>query len=384
VSSPSDDARETVVEIVVDRDGVEPEPEPDREWTGRLRQLTPPNSVLAVAAVLLLVAAAVLAVVKYAGDRETAAEALVRSFLEAVRAGDVDAALAMTDFNGTAPIHDPAVLDDRWEIVEVAQVAHPEDSVVEVYAEIRAYDGTSVADRLLVDLASSRPVLKDALTRAEWHTTTGNPVVNGVEISYNGDPQYRLLPGVYEFAERVPPTLNAEPVEMVALGHALVEFDSPWSSVWVPGSSLTITSIGRERVQAGVLDYLDDCVASLNSGEYNLSCPVGPIASLTVDDDSMTIESDSGGLEAGTWTIVDYPEVALEELSWGGMEFPLVTLEPGTAEVQLADGPTVLRCPIWMDGASAEFHAGGSVEIRWGAFFMELATPGCPSFTRAD
>lgn len=360
---------EPAAEITIDLDG---EAEPER--TPPRRRI--PNAALAFAAALVMFAAAGVAAVKWLPDREPAAEEAVRSFLEAVRAGDVDAALAWAgETSGSEQFLVPEALDGRWDIVEVAQVAYDEepreaisgdepDATAEVYAEIEAYDGTRLGYRYEVSLGEGGPVIADALGHASYDVSGFRELeLNGYTADLGYETHVLLFPGLYELDESQPVTLDLGLYPVLALGDQFIALGGDYASHWLPAAWPQVSATGQEVLDAAVREHLDRCASSAHVE----GCPFAP----PPGDDRIAIPDDA------SWEITAYPKVnARYTYTTGDVErsFALFTLQPGSVEVEAvvteADGDerrTTLSCGIWMDGAYADFDADGGVTLTRGS-----------------
>jgi hypothetical protein len=347
-------------EIVLSLDG-DPEPELPRS---RPRI---PNAALAFIAAAIVFAAGVVAVAKWLQLREPAAEEAVRSFLEAVRSGDVDAALALADERGGSDRFLLAeALDDRWEIVQVAQVAYAEtaeEATAEVYAEIEAFDGTRLGHRYRVRLEDEGPLVLDGLARTEYTPAGFGPLeLNGYSADTGGESHVLLLPGLYELYESRPATVDLDVRSVLALGDQFIDLGGERSSRWLPQPWPQVSPEGLEVIEAALRERLDDCAERAPVD----GCPFAP----PPEDERIRLPA------GANWEITAYPQVTAEYAhSWGAFEqaFALFTTEPGAAEVEAVivgdDGSerwTRLNCGISPDGVYAVFDTAGGVTLTPG------------------
>ncbi len=356
-------------EITIEIDGgTEPEP-----TLGRRRI---PNAALAFAATLMLLTAGIVVVFKWGPDRDPIAEEAVRSFLEAVREGDVDAALALIeDDRGSNRFLTAEALDDRWEIVRVAQVAYDDREVTwaEVYAEIEAYDGTRLGHRYRVRIESGGPVLVDPLTYARYEPGLQDILdVNGHAADSDDDPAALLLPGLYSLYESPPVTLESELSPFLTLGGQFIELGTERPIGWFPALGPRLSTEGRRLLDQAIDSHLDSCAVRPSLS----GCPFAP----PPQDERIDVPA---GVD---WEIVEYPQVEamytparesagpLPSGAAPGLTFDLLTVEPGSVEVEAVvaqagggERRTTLRCGVWMDGVYAVFDSGGEVTLAPGA-----------------
>ena len=349
-------------EITIDLDGdPEPEPEPPR---ARI-----PNAALVVAAVIIALAAGVVTAAKWAPGQEPSSVTTVRSFLEAVQAGDVDTALGLAKSRtGMSDFLVPEALDDRWKINEVAQVGYQDNPgrwpLAEVYAEIEAYDGTRLAYRYEVSFEGGRPLIIDGLGSTEYGAVgLGRLEVNGFVASPDRTEQFLLLlPGVYHFYESTPETLDMGMEPVLVLGDKFLVLDTEQSSSWLSSPWPQVTDEGNRVIREAVREHYDGCAERPEIEGCAFAPPAG--------DERVTIPDDA------VWEITAYPQVTATYSYWGGdsdQGFELVTTQPGMAEVDAvvtdADGGerrTRLSCGIWAEGLFAMLDFNGGASIRPG------------------
>ncbi len=352
-------------EITIALDG-EPEPDPP---PSRPRL---PNVVLVFTAAVVMLAAGVVAVSKWLPLREPAAEEAVRSFLEAVRAGDVGAALALAgESDGSERFLVAEALDDRWEVVQVAQVAYtetPRGATAEVYAEIEAHDGTRLGHRYRVGLEGGDPVVRNALARTE-HIPEGfgHLELNGYSADPGEESHVLLLPGVYELYESQPATLDLGVYPVLVLGDQFIELGGEHATTWLPQPWPQLSEEGRRALDEALRARLDACAERAPAD----GCPFAP----PPGDERIDIPADA------TWEITAYPQVTAAYMYLPGSterSFELFTTEPGSVEVEAViveeDGGerrTRLNCGISPDGVHAEFDMAGGVTLTPGSTAAE-------------
>ncbi|WP_035737872.1 hypothetical protein [Glycomyces arizonensis] len=304
--------------------------------------------------VLIAVFALAAAALTWFPTQSSSAEEAVRSFLEDVRAGDVDAALERLENPPGSPFLVPEALDSAWEIVEVAQVGYKREKDGErsasVYAEIRADDGTRLAYRYRVEFDSGEPLIDNRLISRSY--TEAALEVNGV--AGPAESLY-LLPGVYHFYESVPPEIDMHLPPMLVLGNHFVELGGERTIDYLPEPRLEFTAEGEAAVNEALRVYLDRCMISPSE-----SCPFYlPNSVPFVDAD-----------RSEPWRVTEYPEVA--PVSWLGQgSLRLSTLAEGSVEFDLVPADSDGAEPIT---ASCTFGADGlilSIDPDTGAFTVK-------------
>jgi hypothetical protein len=392
-----------------------PEPSPPN------RHRFVPNIALAYVAIAIALSAAVVTAVKWSPLHRPVAESAVLSYLEAVRDGDVEGALAYTDqkdiaasadaedtsgslgSSGTAgpnestepsgstdagdaaggidlggrgndPAWDatrgeylaPEALDTRWEIVTVAQVGFREHNggngaTAEVYAEIEAYDGSRVGHRYQVTVEHGKAEIKGAVPETEAWGALDYLDMNGVRIETDpnsGFTNIYILPGLYEFYPDLPPTIGIEESSsMLVLGDAFLSLGDDAPGDWLPAPLPSVTQEGEDAVNAALRSHFDACGAD-PSGE---GCPFG------FPEDQ---ERELVPVPGATWEITLYPRVSSDQLWYElGIGYSLQTAVPGEARVlaQITeDGQertALVSCPVWVNGLYAHLDAEGGATI---------------------
>jgi hypothetical protein len=378
--------------------------------SARIPDATPPrrypyvhNIALAYAAIAIALAAAVVTVVKWSPLHRPVAESAVLSFLEAIRDGDVEGALAHTDqedllvtaqTGGTAVSDDPhgqgrepnnedpdadpewdatrgdylapEALDARWEIVTVAQVSYQalegrNEATAQVYAEIEAHDGTRVGHRYRVSVEHGRAKIVGAVPEAEAWGAFDYLDMNGVRLDMDPDVGFAniyLLPGLYEFYPDLPPTVGLdEGSAMLALGDAYIMLGAEAPNEWMPAPWPVITPEGEEAVNAALRVHYDGCAADPSDEGCPFAFPDDP-------------ERELVPAPGASWEVTAYPLVAAEQLWYEfGFGYSLQTAVPGEAQVLARiteDGQertALVSCAIWLDGLYAELDAEGGAKV---------------------
>lgn len=347
----------------------ESRPAPDPAPSPTRRFLRIPNAALAYAAIAIALAAAVVTVVKWSPLHQPIAESTVASFLEAVRDGDVDGALAYTDQqDAEGEFLVPEALDPRWEIAEVVQVDYDETgygrAVAEVYTEIEAEDGSRVGHRYRVDIDRGDATIKGAMVATDGWGSLEYLDLNGVKLPIDlevGLTHVMLLPGYYEFYPDLPSTMELEGGNsMLVLGDRYLSLGTGVVDEWLPTPWLLVSQEGEDAVNAALREYFDACAAD-PSGE---ACPFA-----FPDDPNRELALAPG--EA--WEVVAYPKVRADRLWYEhGTGFELQSALPGEARAQVTiteDGETrtaLVSCPIWVDGRYARLDSDGGASINPG------------------
>ncbi|GAB4007931.1 hypothetical protein GCM10029992_62990 [Glycomyces albus] len=306
----------------------------------------------------------------------------MRAYLEAVRDGDVESALSMTDPEDDGKeFLTPAPLDDRWEINEIAQVEYREnrggfDATADVYVEIEAYDGTRLGDRLTVAIEDGEATVLSGLTEADVYPSPalGMIELNGFTAEVADTMRLRLLPGVYEFYGSAPDTLAFETPDRLVLGRSSVALGGhettglegvPWPQV---------SDTGRELLNERLREHFDGCAADPAAEQ----CPFAPPPGA----ENIEIGPDA------EWTITAYPEWSVDIWESVGDALRLSTARPGSVEIEATitqpGGGTreaTLSCPLLVDGMGAVFPYEGGVELRLGPMVVAQQ---CPSMVEAD
>ncbi|HEX2145558.1 MAG TPA: hypothetical protein VHG10_13730 [Glycomyces sp.] len=332
------------------------------------RRFRIPNVALAYAALVIALAAAVVTVVKWSPLHRPVAETTVLAFLEAVRDGDVEGALALTDQEDAAGAFlAPEALDPRWDIVTVAQVEYQKSAsqgryVAEVYAEIEARDGTRIGHRYNVALENGDARIEDALAEDEAWAPLDYLDMNGVRREIDpdlGTARVMLLPGLYEFYPDLPSTLELEgSASMLVLGGGYLPLGSDVPDHWLPAPWLTVSEEGEGLVNAALREHFDACAADPSGEECPFAFPEDPERELTP-------------APGAAWEITAYPEIEAERLWFEpGTGFGLQTATPGEVQVTALiaeegqERTALVSCPIWVDGLYANLDLDGGASIN--------------------
>lgn len=377
--SHSSELRES--EIHLDLAGPPPDSGPGLDPAPRRRRI--PNAYLGLAAAVLTLAAAVTTAWSWLPGQDPIAERTIRAYLEAVREGDVEDALSMTNLeDDDDEVLTPATLEDSWEINEVAQVEYREnrggfDATADVYVEIEAYDGTRLGDRLTVGIDEGAATILSGFGEIDFSQSVvvGVIEINGVTTELEGEDTVRLrfLPGVYEFYGSAPDTFEFETPERLVLGNSSIALGGQEAAgLEVPWPQVSDT--GQELLNERLREHFDDCAAD-PAAEL---CPFAP-------------PSGAENVEIGPdaeWTVTAYPEGSVEIWESVGDALVVSTVRPGSVEVEAtitgSGGETreaTLSCPLLVDGMTAVFPYEGGVELRSGP---TVVAQECPSMVEAE
>lgn len=314
-----------------------------------------------------------------AGEDDTSPGALVRSYLEAIRDGDVDRALDIAGVRPTgeeAAFLTPAALDRDW---VVNSVSVEEDPFRWTTVEVVITSGAGVTATGSFDLEREGEAdpwrFEDPLIRTSirpsplWYVE-----INGVTVPYQGDekaslgerwPFFLLLPGVYRFYADVPGLFDVPGDAVPMLPGSPHRLNDDLATVAV--GPFTLEAGGVERAQAALNAYIDDCT---RMGDKSLAgCPFGVELVLDPRDDDNYFP-DYRDIE---WKVTKYPVVAVGP---GGDGLALTHREAGAATftATVLDGEESLRvemsCPILADGLELGILPGGEFRIipawtRW-------------------
>lgn len=384
-----------------------PAPAADPEPPSPRRRPYLRNIVLAYAAIAIALAAAVTTAVKWSPHHRPVAEAAVQSFLESVRDGDVEAALARTDQKDLVFLQDttvfpdppsgspgssgppgtsglggspgdsewdatrgdflvPEALDPRWEIVTVAQVAYEErdsegSAMARVYAEIEAYDGTRVGHRYQVGIEHGRAEIVNGIPEAEAWGAFDYLDMNGVRLRMHPDVGFAniyLLPGLYEFYPDLPSAFELDGgSSMLVLGDAFLTLGAEVPDQWMPVAMPMVSREGAAAVNAAIREHYEACAADPSGDGCPLAFPEDP-------------EREVALAPGAAWEITAYPQVAAERLWYEyGLGYRLNTAVLGEAQVLAEiteDGrerTALVSCPIWADGLYARFDDAGGATV---------------------
>lgn len=353
----------------------DPAPEPAPSQHRRLRHL--PNALLAYVAIAVALAAATVTAVKWSPLHQPLAESTVAGFLEAVRDGDVEAALAFTDQQDAEGDYlVPEALDARWEVTEVAQVAYVDHgdgkATAEVYAEIRveirAGEVSRIGHRYHVNIDRGEARIEQALAEHEAYGSFDHIDLNGVKVDLNleGGPVFvMLLPGYYEFYPDMPSMMEFEDGgSMLVLGTKFLQIETGIIDEWLPSPWVVVSEEGEDAVNEALRGYYDACAADPAAEGCPFGFPEDP-------------ERDLALAPGAAWQVTTYPEVRREQLWYEhGAGFGLESFSPGEARAQVEiteDGETrsaLVSCPLWVNGlyAAFDFKSGFTIDPTYEGF----------------
>ena len=271
---------------------------------------------------------------------------VVNSYLAAVRAGDVAAALSLTgwtpDEEYGAFLTAEAVSAD-WTVDRVAEVDN--DGVtarVEVTLESPVTDEATGVFELIADDGSWRLDMPFA------EIGFGDIGVDYVEVNgqyeamtkHSAFQRYLLFPGLHHFytAENPSVDISAEP-RLLLPGGDLTRIDA----------QIAVSESGVETAQQAVDDYIDECADT--DEVYVANCPFS--AQATSLDDLLDIEYMNEVRDAD-WTVEEYPVI---DVAYANGRFEVTDVEPG--EVGLSATGTER---VW-DSGKREFYDGDDIDF---------------------
>lgn len=309
--------------------------------------------------------------------QEPESAALVRAYLEAIRAGDVDGAL---DLAGVHPgdeggsFLNSASLDRDWVVNSV--VSKENDDVytdTSVEAVITTGDGVSATGEFQLVREGlddewrfeEPPLVEVGFVRSPlWYVE-----VNGVVAPYvpkpgtvSGSfdlPTFTLLPGAYRFYSDVPGLLDFPDTAVPLLPGAKLVPDGRNPGLVDP-SPLPMVPEATERVQAAVNALADECAAQ---GLKSVAgCPFGARYLLDPDDaDEYFFE-----YRDLAWEITKYPVIAAVP---GAGSVELTFREAGNARLTAiglgddGDVEVTMNCPIEPRRLEIGILSGGELRI---------------------
>lgn len=307
---------------------------------------------------------------------ESSSAALVRSYLEAIRAGDIDGALDIAGAHpqgDTASFLNSAAVDRDWVVSSV--LAEKNDDIYSsttVTAVITTGDGVSATGAF--DLTREDP---DDTWRFEdppfvevrfawsplWYVEVngmiGPYVVTEGPIAGTFDqPTFTLLPGAYRFYRDVPGLFDF-PDTAAPLLPGMDSSPGGVTAGIVDPSPLPMVPEGTERIQAAVNALVDECAAK---GLLAVAgCPFG--ARLLPDpNDADQYFPEYRGL---AWEVTKYPVIAAVPATG---TIALTFREAGNAEltaIGLGDDEVevTMNCPIEPQRLTIGVLPGGELRI---------------------
>jgi hypothetical protein len=338
----------------------------------RLALLRRPKVWFSLLVAILLVALIGLTV--YNGNSPTE---VVRRYLEAIRAGDVDAALAEVS-PGAIPggeqsrLLRTAVPDGNWSVTSLRArtglTGYGATSHVE--AEISLDGHTVTGDFGLTesdgDIAIGRPFVYVTPPA----TPLGHLQVDGqtVALPYPGpfddsssDQVYALLPGRHSLYGDQPDGVTLDAPAPMDLFTATTDEDP----IAVPAPKLVMSDEYTAQAQRHVETLIDDCSDTATLTPY--LCP------FKAEDD---IEYHGHWLHRPTkssWQVVKYPTVALVDSRKS--KLMVTAIEPGTVQLhgnwydsndQLTE--VIMECPIDVAVYRARIDSEGELTVRYAGF----------------
>jgi len=298
--------------------------------------------------------------------------ALVRDYLNAIRTGDVDRALAIAERRPTgeeATFLTGEALDRGWELGRVS-VVEETTSYATVEAEIIADSGVGSTGRFELSKEEADGDWRFDAPLLEVQFSPG-PVqyleVNGVTVpltpsGWGERPVYFLLPGVYRFYDDVPGLLDMEAERAPFLPGSTERVFRQATRLQVEPPSPTLTEEAPQRIQAAVNAHLDACAAKMHDNA-EAGCPFGVFWVPDPRREDGSHLEEFGDVE---WRIEKYPVVAVA-VGWDGL---LIThREEGVARFTAngMDGdervPVTADRSIGADRLAATVLPGGEIQV---------------------
>lgn len=301
---------------------------------------------------------------------------LVRSYLEAIRTGDVDKALHLAgvhpEGDSAAFLKREAIADD-WTIEKVVLLADGYVNREVVEAVIATGDGRTATGRFPVTRdhedgdwkgwRMENPLVRIVVpTNSLWYAE-----VNGIRIADLAPhkakdrptdiPGYDLLPGAYRFYSDVPGLLDVRDEPMLLMPGARDARGTIPTIEVVRPRDLRLTADGESRVQAAMNAYIDACAAHEEKSPFG--CPFG-VRDLTDDDHWYRKYRDA------SWVVESYPVVTA---GTGGEALTIVDRELGhalftaTGEDTGVTAHLTVPCPIRTEGFEAGVLPDGSLVV---------------------
>jgi hypothetical protein len=258
------------------------------------------------AAAAVVVVVALVAVLVWVRSAEDGPEDVVRHYLNAIRAGDVDRALRIAgDPSPDGEVDDTFLVAEAtvgdWEIAQVirrypGQDADPLPVIVDV--TLRTPDGTTGQGRFQLiedggDWSIENPFGRVGVWPAPADFVELNDAARPIP---EGDPvTYLLFPGAYRRYSSLEDMVVVEPPAIV------LPADIPQSLA--PGFALT--EAGEAAAHRAVNAYLDDCAASTELAPAGCAFAAGDYSYAELEDDYYDEPEDLA------WEVITYPEVLL-------------------------------------------------------------------------
>ncbi|HIV58569.1 MAG TPA: hypothetical protein H9902_11515 [Candidatus Stackebrandtia faecavium] len=324
-------------------------------WSTRWRRHR--RRVGVVAIVLLLVVMGGIVTARLIPD----AEGTVRSYLEAIHDGDVEAALEYVEHRPTgqeARFLVPEAMSQDWSIVGVSGPTRDGDD--EVNASIESHGSVAHASFHADQDEKGDWYIDDPFEYVEF---LGSPFeyaeVNG-EVAEPG--VYRVFPGAYTFRHDIDGLLSIQDTPQLMMPRH--------DSSQVPVSADADIELGDnapDRIQEAVNTQLDACAEALVSDPSN--CPFGTSVSRHPSEGSLPFTP-----KDLHWTIKDYPMVKVDETAPERYDRspPLFTAEivqegiatlSGTRVVDRRTEEFTLECPISGTTWSVHIAEGGEIDL---------------------
>lgn len=308
-----------------------------------------------------------------AGEESDSA-ALVRSYLEAIRVGDVDGAL---DIAGVQPGEEganflnSASLDRDWVVNSV--VAEPNDDIysnTSVKVVITTGDGVSATGEFDLEREDEDeewrfeepPLVEVSFARSPLWYVEVNGVIAPYELSDDASddrPTFHVLPGAYRFYQDVPGLLDF-PDTAVPLLPGAEAISGGRDPGLVDPSPLPLAPEATERIQAAMNALVDECAAQ---GLKSVAgCPFGAEYLLDPSDHDEYLPE----YRDLAWEITKYPVIAAVP---DGRSIRLTFRETGNAELSAiglgedGDVEVTMSCPIEPESLEIGILPGGELRI---------------------
>ncbi|MGH3736963.1 MAG: hypothetical protein ACRDT6_15330 [Micromonosporaceae bacterium] len=256
----------------------------------------PASRGLRITTLILVTIAVLLGAVKvYGSVLEPAPVAVVRDYLEAIRARDLPRAARRANplhpenafGGGTQPLQTSAAISDGWRVAAVEAGSDEYGTIVNVTLAGKGRTATGVFELVrfgrqwtilnpLGELLVSIPAVAGAID------------VNGVTVR---EAQLRVLPGLYQISN---PTSD---VFAASTATNLVVTTRSKATV-----RLAIDETGKRKLTAMAREYVDDCAEDF-TGPYSRTSYKCPLPRIVPPGGSDSEDSYS-------WTIVEYPTIA--------------------------------------------------------------------------
>jgi hypothetical protein len=267
-----------------------------------------------IMAIGVLLAAALL-VAPWLRDSPTA---VVSSYLDAVRNGDVEAAVEYANggADGAADgLLTKSAVSDGWRVVELTETA-VNDSEAYVDVTIEGSDGATAGGRF--ELFSFNESWRMTNPFALINNAGAMPflTVNGATIQSGGS---LLFPGEYRLYDNVSELVSVEPPTLLVIGDSSVHLRSQ------PYVEYTVTEAGEQAAAEALEKVLVECA------EYEEAAPPACPFNAGSDDTTMAqVLGDEYEVDDVSWQLGSVPRLRLAP---GTLTFSAVIDRPGTMQL---------------------------------------------------